>query len=316
MTCSVAVDLGGTNIALGIVSENAELLYKTSVPVADGENVEALLHQIAEEVNHTIADSGVEPSSVSFVGIGVPGICQSEKGPVLFAPNIHWKAVDLVGILEKELGLPVLVGNDADCALLGEYRAGTAKDYDRVLMLTLGTGVGGSFLSGGKFSPGFGPHGGEFGHVPLVHNGVLCGCGKRGCLEAYCSAVALKRETREAAALHPESLLWTLCDGDLQKIGGRMPFDAAAQGDETAKAVVDQYIRYLADGISGLVNLFRPDVVLLGGGVSNQGADLFDPLDAEVQKLCYASFAVEPPHVLRAALGNKAGILGAGLLGF
>ena len=315
MRYSVAVDLGGTNLAIGIVSEEAELFYKTSVPIADSNNVEVLASQMAEGIKGAIADSGIEPSSLAFVGIGIPGISRTQKGPVIFAPNIHWREVDIARFLGKEIDLPIYLGNDADCALLGEYVAGIGKNYHRSLMLTLGTGVGGSILIDGK-PMDFGPHGGEFGHIPLVHGGVLCGCGKKGCFEAYCSAVALKRETRDAAAAHPESLIWELCEGDLQKVGGRTPFDTAEAGDETAIAVVSQYIRYLADGISGLINIFRPDVVFLGGGVSNQGDSLLIPLDEEVQKLCYSSFSVEPPHVIRASLGNKAGIIGAGLLGF
>ncbi|MBR2640262.1 MAG: ROK family protein, partial [Oscillospiraceae bacterium] len=177
-------------------------------------------------------------------------------------------------------------------------------------------GIGGGAVVDGKLFPGFSGFGGEYGHIPLVHNGVKCGCGKRGCFETYGSANALKRETREAAEQHPESLIWEMCEGNLDNIGGRTAFDAADQGDETGKAVVEQYISYLADGISGIINVFRPEVVVLGGGVSNQGASLLDPLNEKVRELCLAPETIEPPKVVKATLGNSAGIIGAGLLGF
>ena len=168
----------------------------------------------------------------------------------------------------------------------------------------------------GKLFPGCNGFGGEFGHIPLVHGGVECNCGKHGCFEVYGSANALKRETREMAEQHPESVIWEMCEGDLDNIGGRTAFDAADKGDETGKAIVEQYISYLADGISGIVNVFRPEVVVLGGGVSNQGASLLDPLNEKVAKLCYANETIEAPKVIKASLGNSAGIIGAGMLGF
>ena len=199
---------------------------------------------------------------------------------------------------------------------MGEYHSGSGKQFKSLIMITLGTGIGGGAVANGKLFPGFNGFGGEYGHIPLVHNGVQCACGRKGCFEVYGSANALKRETREAAEQHPESLIWEICEGDLDNIGGRTAFDAADQGDETGKAVVEQYIDYLADGISGIINMFRPEVIVLGGGVSNQGASLLDPLNEKVEKLCVASDTIAAPKVVKATLGNSAGIIGAGLLGF
>ncbi|MBR2042642.1 MAG: ROK family protein [Oscillospiraceae bacterium] len=316
MKFSAAIDLGGTNIGIGIVSEEGELVFKTSVPVEDNKNPEALLTQMAEGTKQCIADSGREISDIEFVGIGIPGLIKGPKGPVILAANINWHNVDAVGFLEEKIGLPVILGNDADCAAMGEYHAGAGKQYQSLIMITLGTGIGGGAVIDGKLFPGCNGFGGEYGHVPLVHNGVQCGCGKKGCFEVYGSANALKRETREMAEEHPESLIWEMCEGDLDNIGGRTAFDAAEQGDETGKAIVEQYINYLADGISGIINVFRPEVIILGGGVSNQGASLLDPLNKKVAKLCVASDTIEAPKVLKASLGNSAGIIGAGLLGF
>ena len=315
MVYSVAIDLGGTNIGAGVVSKDGELITKVSVPVADSSNIEGLLHEIAAAARLAVSDVGKEISDMLFMGVGIPGVCKSEKGPVFLAPNINWKEIDAVGFLEKELGIPVFLGNDADCAALGEYRRGFGNQFESMLMLTLGTGVGGAIVYKGKLFTGFGPYGGEFGHIPMVHGGVKCGCGKNGCFEAYASATALKRQTRELAAQHPESLIWEMCKGDLNNVGGRTAFDAADMGDATGAAVVEQYISYLADGISGLVNVLRPEVVILGGGVSNQGASLIDPLNEKVRSMCYANGGIEPPKVIKARLGNSAGIIGAGLLG-
>ncbi len=316
MKYSAAIDLGGTNIGIGIVSEEGELVFKTSVPVEDNKNHVALLTQMAEGTKQCIEECGIAKEDIVFVGIGIPGLIKGPKGPVILAANINWHNVDAVSFLEEKIGLPVFLGNDADCAAMGEYYAGSGKQYKSLIMITLGTGIGGGAVSDGKLFPGFNGFGGEYGHIPLVHNGVQCACGKKGCFEVYGSANALKRETREAAEANPESLIWELCEGDLDNIGGRTAFDAAEQGDETAKAVVEQYIDYLADGISGIVNMYRPEVIILGGGVSNQGASLLDPLNEKVAKLCVASETIEAPKVVKASLGNSAGIIGAGLLGF
>ena len=316
MKYSAAIDLGGTNIGIGIVSEEGKLVFKTSVPVEDNKNPVALLTQMAEGTKQCIDECGIEKESIVSVGIGIPGLIKGPKGPVILAANINWHNVDAVSFLEEKIGLPVFLGNDADCAAMGEYYAGSGKQYRSLIMITLGTGIGGGAVADGKLFPGFNGFGGEYGHIPLVHNGVQCACGKKGCFEVYGSANALKRETREAAEQHPESLIWEICEGDLENIGGRTAFDAADQGDETAKAVVEQYIDYLADGISGIINMYRPEVIILGGGVSNQGASLLDPLNEKVAKLCVASETIEAPKVVKASLGNSAGIIGAGLLGF
>ena len=316
MKYSAAIDLGGTNIGIGIVSEEGELVFKTSVPVEDNQNPFALLEQMAEGTKQCIADSGRELSDISFVGIGIPGLIKGPKGPVILAANINWHNVDAVPFLEEKIGLPVYLGNDADCAAMGEYHSGSGKLYDSLIMITLGTGIGGGAVVNGKLFPGFGGFGGEYGHITLVHGGVECGCGKHGCFEVYGSANALKRETREMAEQHPESLIWEMCEGNLDNIGGKTAFDAAEKGDETGAAIVEQYISYLADGISGIVNVFRPEVIVLGGGVSNQGPSLFEPLNEKFANLCVASDCIEPPKIVKATLGNSAGIIGAGLLGF
>jgi len=310
----VAVDLGGTNIGAGVIREDGHLVSKVSVPIPSGTGPEDLIRQIGDTARTAIFEANMDPQEISFAGVGIPGVCKSKKGPVIFAPNIGWKNIDCEPVLEARLGMPVYLGNDADCAALGEAKAGAGIKYDSLVMLTIGTGIGGGVILNRKLFAA--PLGGEYGHVTLVHDGLPCTCGKKGCFECYASAVALKRETRAAAEAHPESLIWKLCDGDLNKVGGRTAFDAAEQGDATGEAVVEQYLDYLADGISGFVNIFRPQAVVIGGGVSNQGDSLLMPLEKKVAALCYASGDIPTPRVIRAFLGNDAGIIGAGMLGY
>lgn len=314
MKYSVAVDLGGTNIGAGVVRENGRLISKVSVPIAAGSDPDGLIRQIGDTARAAIFEARMEPQEILFAGVGIPGVCKSRKGPVILAPNIGWKNIDCVPALEAFLGMPVYLENDADCAALGEAKAGAGIKYDSLVMLTIGTGIGGGVILNRKLFAA--PLGGEYGHITLVHGGLPCSCGKRGCFECYASANALKRETRQAAEAHPESLIWKLCEGDLSKVGGRTAFDAAEQGDETGQAVVEQYLDYLADGISGFVNIFRPQAVVIGGGVSNQGDSLLIPLEKKVAALCYAAGDIPTPKVIRAFLGNDAGIIGAGMLGF
>ncbi len=310
----VGIDLGGTNIAAGVVSETGELLCKRSVPTGAGRASEYIVADMAGVVEQCLADAALSREDIASLGVGVPGAVNDETGMVVFTTNLSWRQLPLSQMLGERLGLPVRLGNDADCAALGEVVAGCAREFDSALMITLGTGVGGGLVSHRKLFTGWSGVGIEPGHLTLVAGGVRCGCGNRGCFEAYASASALIRQTREAMITHPDSALWSLVE-DVEHVTARTPFDAALTGDPTALAVLDQYEEYLAAGIGGIVNLFRPQAVILGGGVSNQGETLLVPLREKLKKYCYASEYIAPPQVVKASLGNDAGIIGAALLG-
>lgn len=309
----IGIDLGGTNIAAGVVSEEGQLICKTSLPTGAGRPAEAIVADMARAVELCLADSGLEKGQIEALGVGVPGAIDNNTGTVLFTSNLDWRELPLTRMLQSQLGLPVCLGNDADCAALGETLAGGAKEFDSALMITLGTGVGGGLVSHRKLFTGWSGVGIEPGHFTLVAGGVKCGCGNRGCFEAYASATALIRQTREAMITHPDCAIWKFADS-VEQVNAKTVFDAAATGDAIAQGVVDQYEEYLAAGIGGIVNLFRPHAVILGGGVSNQGENLLVPLREKLKKYCYASEFIAPPQVVKATLGNDAGIIGAALL--
>lgn len=309
----LGIDLGGTNIAAGAVTPEGRLLSKVSLPTLPHRPYRDVIRDMAHALSLAEERAYLSRKDCLGLGVGVPGCVDPTEGTVHFLPNLNWQNIPLGQDLKQLSSLPVFLGNDADCAALGEYVSGAGSAFSSMLMITLGTGVGGGLIVNGNIFSGF--HGGGFepGHLPLVLDGEPCGCGNRGCLEAYASATALIRETERAMLGAPESQLWTLAPTAGQ-ITPKTPFDGAALGDACARGVVERYIHALAAGISGLVNILRPEAVVLGGGVSNQGDALLLPLKKEFLSFCYASAHIRPPLLRVAALGNDAGIIGAGLL--
>ena len=311
---TIGIDVGGTNLKAGLVNEASEIVATRKMPLVwqSQEKLAADLAALAEDV---VVKYGIGREEVSAIGIGFPGAVDRRRGAVIHTVNIPIHDMPVVEMLQSRWEIPVFLGNDADCAALAESIAGAAKDYDNVLMLTLGTGVGGSFVMNKKIYLGGNGYGCEPGHSILVYNGVQCTCGRRGCLEAYASVTALIRETIEMMAACPTSLMCEMCGGNMSRVSGRTAFDAAKQGDEAALQVVHNYVEYLSAGIGSLVTAFRPSVVILGGGLSNEGEYLLGPVRRRVSETVYASDLMDPPAILKATLGNDAGIIGAALLG-
>lgn len=310
----IGIDLGGTNIAAGIAAEDGTLVCKASIPTGAQRPAAEIIADMARAAEQCLVKAGFSWQEITALGVGVPGAVDDPTGMVLRTTNLNWYRLPLARILGEKTGLPVRLGNDADCAALGEVLAGCASDYDNAVMITLGTGVGGGLICNRKVFTGWNGGGTEAGHIPMIWGGEACGCGNRGCFEVYASATALIRQTRQAMAVHPDSALWQVA-GSPEQVTAKTPFDAALTGDAAAKAVLDQYEEYLAAGIGGIVNLLRPQVIILGGGVSNQGEVLLAPLREKLKKYCYASEFIAPPQVVKASLGNDAGIIGAALLG-
>lgn len=310
----IGIDLGGTNIAAGVVSEAGTLVNKCSIPTGAKRPVEEILADMARAAALCLEGTGLSLDDITALGVGVPGAVDDSTGMVLRTTNLDWYQLPLARELGQATGLPVHLGNDADCAALGEVIAGSASDFDSAVMITLGTGVGGGLICNKKVFAGWTGGGTEPGHIPMIFGGEPCGCGNRGCFEVYASATALIRQTRDAMTQHPASALWQVA-GSLEAVTAKTPFDAALTGDAVARAVLDQYEEYLACGIGGIVNLVRPQVIILGGGVSNQGEVLLAPLREKLKKYCYASEFIPMPRVVAASLGNDAGIIGAALLG-
>ena len=252
------------------------------------------------------------PESLAYVGMGLPGAVSG--GDILFTTNIPMKDVPIERLFRRHLDLPLLLGNDADCAAVGEFFCGAGRGTRDFAVVTLGTGIGCGLLLGGKLHGG--PASSEAGHLVICHGGELCNCGRRGCWERYASATALIQQTKAAMAAHPESLLHAIAAENGGVVEGRTAFQAAQAGDETALAVCRQYVEYLADGTISLINILRPEAVAIGGGVAAAPEHLLlEPLREIVARESFSSHGGITTRVLRAELGNDAGIIGAAMLG-
>ena len=257
----------------------------------------------------SIADNGVDLNDVRCVGLASPGVIDGAAGVVVRWSNYDWRDKPLGPDLCEMLGKPVFVANDANAAALGEAKYGAGKMYQDSILLTLGTGVGSGIIIGGKIFEGFHGAGGEAGHMVIQVGGIPCGCGRRGCFEQYASATALMRDTKRAMFEHKDSAMWKV--GDVEKVDGRTAFEAAKAGDAAAQEVIKNYVMYLGEGILNLVGVLRPQAILLGGGVSNQGETLMRPLRQYVSEQLYVDCERVPLAIVRATLGNDAGIYGA-----
>lgn len=302
------IDIGGTFVKCGIVAEDGEILVKGKIPTGKDRPYLQIAEDIANFVKELEKQAGVETQAV---GVGCPGSVDSAKGVVVYSNNIVWENVPFGKVLEKLLNKPTYISNDANVGALGESFIGAGKAYDSSILVTLGTGVGGGIILDNKLFEGNLSAGTEIGHHVIRKNGKKCTCGRKGCFEAYASATALMAQGRKAMKKDPDGMLWKACQGDGKKLDGKMIFDCAQAGDKTAQGVVDEYIDYLAEGIANLANIFRPEVVLIGGGVSAQGDKLIVPTQKLLNERLYGGTSYAPVKVAVATLGNDAGICGA-----
>lgn len=311
----IGIDLGGTNIKAGIVDSENRILAKASCPTGAQRPWQAVAEDMIALARSLMDQNGFLHSDCAGAGVGCPGTIDAAAGRVVYSNNMKdWENVPLAGYIDGALGLPVKISNDANCAALGECMAGAAKGCANAVLLTLGTGVGGGVVWDGKVFEG-GPGGIELGHTLLRHGGEPCTCGRKGCIEAYCSATALIRDAVRTAQVYPESKLNELCGGDPGgRMNGKIPFDAAQAGDEAARKVVADYLEYLGEAVTDMVNIFRPQMVLLSGGVCGQGDILTVPLTEYVQQHAFGGTRLKTPPVRIAALGSDAGLIGAACL--
>ncbi|MCI8304167.1 MAG: ROK family protein [Lawsonibacter sp.] len=311
----IGVDVGGTNLVAGLVEENGHILNKVNSPVPREMTARQFGAELVRLAGQLCEVGGVAPEQIEAVGIGLPGVVDNKTGLFVQNPNMPFsdKNVPLREMFHEEWDVPVFLGNDANCAAVGEYWAGAAKGCDPVVMVTLGTGIGGGMVCGGRLFTGFANSGMEIGHMIIQPNGILCGCGARGCWERYGSATALIQLTRLEMERDRGSALWELCGGDPDKVQGRTPFQGARLGDPAAKRVLTNYLQGLSIGVINLVNILQPEIICLGGGVSNAEDDLLlDPLRELVWQGCFDKN--NHVRIERASLGNDAGVVGAALL--
>ncbi len=310
----VGIDLGGTNIKTGIVNEQGKIVAKSSIPTKSDRTADEVAFDMAFEVLNIVKSNKISMDELVGVGIGSPGAINSGAGIVDYSPNLGWYNVPIAELILKRVKKPVKVSNDANVAALGETLFGAGKGYKDTILVTLGTGVGGGVVIGGKLFEGNESKGAELGHSVIVVNGQQCGCGRRGCFEAYSSATALIRETKEAMLRDRGSKMWDFVGGDIDKVDGKTAFETEKQGDATAKLVVNNYVLYLSEGLLNLCNIFRPEAIMLGGGVCAQGDNLLNRLKVRMQALHYGYQGTPAVDLLIASLGNDAGIIGAAAL--
>ncbi len=314
MKYTIGVDLGGTNIAVGIVNENYEIVKKGSVPTLAQRGPEPIVHDMAELCKKLLAECEIAMDDVTGAGIACPGTVNPATGIVEYANNIKFSDFPLVALFSKEMDMPaenVKIGNDANLAALGEAVAGAAKGASSSVMITLGTGVGGGVILDGKMLMGCAFGGAELGHTVIELNGRQCSCGRKGCFEAYCSATALVKLTKEKFEATSGTLMHEMCENDINRVGGKTAFAAMKKGDKAGAEVVDAYISYLACGVANLINIFQPEVFTIGGGVSGEGDNLLVPLKEKVSEQIYSKDKILKTDLRIATLGNDAGIIGA-----
>ena len=313
---TIGVDLGGTNIAVGLCDESLKMIDKGSVPTLADRDGELIVRDMANLAAEIIKRNGLTVNDIASVGIATPGAANSKTGVVEYANNLPFLNFPIAEIFKKYLPVEkVLIANDANAAALGEALAGAAKGTKNSVMITLGTGVGGGVIIDGKiFDGGINCAGAELGHIVIVAGGRQCSCGRRGCWEAYSSATGLSRMTKEKMnelkLKGIPSLLFDEADKD-GKVSARTAFNAMKRGDKHGAMVVDEYIKYLAEGITNIINIFQPEILTIGGGVCNEKEYLTKPLLEIVESEQYTRNNVNKTKVVTAVLGNDAGIIGA-----
>ena len=310
----LGIDLGGTNIVAGVVDENYKIVATSKVKTNCPRPSEEIIDDMAKVALDAIAKAGLTVDDIDGFGVGSPGSIEAETGKIIYSNNLEFYDVPLGEMLEERVGKKFYVDNDANAAAYGEFIAGAGKGTNHFVAITLGTGVGGGVIIDRKIFSGSNGAGAELGHTVIQMNGEPCSCGRNGCWEAYASATALIRQTRQAMLRYPESVMWKLCDGKLDNISGLTAFNAMRSGDMAGKMVVDQYINYVAVGIANVINIFQPDVICIGGGVSKEGDTLINPIKEFVLGENYARNIATKTVIKTADLGNDAGIIGAAFL--
>lgn len=307
----IGIDLGGTNIAAGLVSEDGKILCQASTPTLNKREAIEIVKDMAMLIEKIAKDYGIAVSDIKGVGVGSPGSVDYDNGVVVYANNLKMDMFPLADELKKLTGLPVSIDNDANCAALGEYVVYEDKVKDFILV-TLGTGVGGGIILNRKMLHGFNGAGGEVGHIVIETNGEECTCGRKGCWESYASVTALISQTKKAMEKNPDSLMHEFAKKE-GAVTGRTSFDAAKAGDKAAQEVVSQYAIYVAEGITNLENIFQPEMICIGGGISREGEYLVGPIREFVKKYGY-NRNMERTEIVTAKLFNDAGIIGAAML--
>ncbi len=311
---TIGIDLGGTNIVASVVDSDYNIISTSKTPTNSPRSAEEIFDDIAEISFDAIKKAGLTISDIESVGLGTPGTANSD-GVIEFANNLGFVNVPARDMLIERFGIEnVYIENDANCAALGEAFAGCGHGAKEFVAVTLGTGVGSGIIIDGKIVNGVNCAGGECGHMVIVVDGEQCSCGRKGCWEAYASATALIRQTKMAMEEYPDSYMHHLA-AEEGKVSGRTAFDAMRKGDIAGIKVVDTYIKYVACGLINIINALQPEIICIGGGICNEGETLLKPLRRYVQAERYSMHSKIQTKIVKAELGNDAGVIGAAILG-
>ena len=311
----IGIDLGGTNIKAGVVTDDFKIIGKASVKTNCPRPAEEICDDMAKVSLMACEDAGVPVDSIEWIGIGTPGIADNINGMIPYSNNLDFHDVPVRKYIQKHIDKPVYVANDANAAAYGEYVAGAAKGAKNAVCITLGTGVGAGVIVEGKILTGSNFAAAELGHMVIEVDGPQCTCGRKGCFEVFSSATGLIRMTKEAAEADPSSVLNKYCTEHGGKYSARHAFNAMRAGDKAGAAVVEKYCKYLAAGITNTINIFQPDILCIGGGVCNEGDPLLIPVQELVKTEVYTRMIPKNTKIVVAELGNDAGIIGAAFLG-
>ena len=308
----IGVDIGGMSVKIGLVNENGNILDKKVIKT-DG-SAESVIRSLGTALQEFLEENHLSAAEIEGIGIGCPGAITAATGMVEYSNNLGWHHVPLVDGLRAYVDTYYKISNDANVAALGEAIFGAAKGYSDVIMFTLGTGVGGGIIIDKKLYEGNESKGAELGHAVLVLGGEECTCGRKGCIEAYCSASALIRDTKRAMVRHTDSAMWEYANNDINNVNGRTAFAMARENDAAALEVVENYIKYLSESIMNYCNIFRPQAFVLGGGICGEGRYLLDKVEKYCKERNYGYQGTPEVKILTATLGNDAGIIGAAAL--
>ncbi len=312
---AIGIDIGGTSIKGAGITKEGKVLDVFSLPVEKGEKQDVTINKLIEAINKYIKEQGFKKEEIVGIGCGVPGVMDTKAGVITYSNNLQWYDLPIVEMLEKGTGLKVKITNDANAAALGEARFGAGKKYKNIIMVTLGTGVGGGIVIDGKLFEGNLGKGAEIGHSVIVVDGEQCSCGRKGCLEAYASATALIRDTKRAMDQHKDSKCWEIAER-LGKVDARVAFEAERAGDKIGHELVENYVKYLGEGLLNFFNVFRPEAVILSGGIANEGEYLLSRLRAYFERWNYGFQGTPKVDLLVSELGYDSGKIGAAALFF
>lgn len=309
----IGIDIGGTGIQSGIVTDDGRIIEKISIKTRIDLPFEDQIRLLAESLKQLIANAGLSEEDISSVGVGIPGIADAKTGDIVKCTNMNWHYLPFRTEFQKWINKPVLIDNDANVAALAESVAGISAGSSSSVFVTIGTGIGSGIILNGKIWSGAHGIGGELGHTIIRLDGDECSCGNHGCLERYCSANALIRMAKEHIGEHPDSVIMKYSQNDPEKINAKIIIDAARENDPYASLVYEYYVSCVAQALANIVNFIDPEIIVIGGGVSKAGSFLLDAIREKVPD--YVLFNTLPlPEIKLATLGPEAGIIGAAML--